>query len=239
MVLIFAAPRGICAQQSLGTPGLLHVSSAEMDTTGTIRIGVHYVDKHLVPDRMTIDGKKFNSFTNYLSITPFHWIEIGYGYTLWKFHRNKQPAAPVGFYAKDRYFSLRLCPLKEGRYWPSIVLGGNDVYGSGDAGTSASNYYKNYYIAATKHLTLGQSTLGLHLAYRHWKRDFNHKWNGAVGGLTFRPACCKPLRLVAEWDGCEANVGADCLLFRHFALQAMLQDLRYPSAGICYQLTLK
>lgn len=238
LCMALAVMQAALAQQSLGTPGLIHVPSAEMDTAGVARIGAHYVDKHMIPDGMKCDKEKFNSLTNYLSITPFSWIEIGYGYTLWKLHRNNDVTQPTGFYAKDRYFSLRVQPLKEGRYWPAIVVGGNDVWGSGDDGQSGSNYYRNYYVAATKHFDLSGYLIGTHLSYRKWKRDYNSKWNGIVGGVTLQPAFFRKLRFIGEYDGDGVNVGADCELFRYLLVQASLQQLKYPSAGLSLRIGL-
>jgi len=226
------------AQQALGTQGLIHVPSADMDSAGVARIGAQYVPKEIIPDKMLLDGEKFNSFTNYLSITPFSWIEIGYGYTLWKFHRNKDVNQKVGFYAKDRYFSLIIRPLKEGKYWPSVVIGGNDVWGSRDSGESTSNYYRNFYIAATKHQDILGQTLGVHLAYRKWKRDYNEKWNGLVGGITIQPSFYKPLRLIGEWDGTEVNIGADCRVFKILQLQCGLINCKHFTGGICLCISL-
>lgn len=228
----------VSAQQYLGTPGLIHVPTGEMDTVGVARIGAHYVDQHMIPDGMKLDGEKFNSLTNYLSITPFKWIELGYGYTLWKLHRNQDKTQKTGFYSKDRYFTVRLCPLREGRYWPSVVVGGNDVWGTGDNGKSRSNYYRNYYVAATKHFDLGGNIIGVHAAYRRWKRDYNEKWNGPVGGLTFQPAFYQKLRLIGEYDGHSINAGIDCLLLRYLLLQASLQQGRYFSGGLCFRIGL-
>lgn len=234
IMLIFCFSRLFAvAQQSMGLPGLIHTPSADMDTAGVARVGAHYVPKVMVPDAFKFEGEKYNSFTNYLSITPFRWIEVGYGYTLMKFRRNLQKEARTGFYSKDRQLSVRIQPLCEGRYWPSVVIGGNDVWGQSDEGKSGSNYYRNFFIAATKHITLGNNIIGTHLAYRKWKRDYNHKWNGLVGGLTFQPAFYHPLRAIAEWDGTEVNVGVDCRIFKYFLLQCSLQDCKHFSGGLC------
>jgi len=226
------------AQQYIGTPGLIHVPSAEMDSAGVARIGAHYVDKHMVPDGMKCDGEKFNTLTNYLSITPFSWVELGYGYTLWKMHRNRDPKQKTGFYSKDRYFSVRLRPLEEGKYWPAIVVGGNDVWGTNDEGFSKSNYYRNFYVAATKHLDYKHNVLGVHVAYRKWKRDYNEKWNGVVGGITFQPAFYQKLRVIGEYDGDGVNAGVDCEVLRYFLLQASLMQGKYLSAGLCFRIGL-
>lgn len=226
------------AQQYTGMQGLIHVPSADMDTVIVAHIGAHYVDQHMVPDRMTVDDEKFNSWTNYLTIQPFRWIEVGYGYTLWKRHKYKDKSQKTGFYVKDRYFSVRIQPIREGKWWPSVVIGANDVVGTKDDGTSASNFYKNFYVAASKHIDLGGQLIGAHVAYRKWKLDSNAKWNGVVGGLTIQPSFYRPLRLIGEYDGDGVNIGADCTLFRYIMLQASLQQCKYPCAGLSLRIPL-
>lgn len=220
------------AQQYYGMNGLINVPSADMDTVPVAHIGAHYLNKRMVPDMMKLDGRKFNSWSNYLSIQPFRWLEVGYGYTLWKFHKNKVPTAKVGYYAKDRYFSGRVQPVREKKWWPSVVIGGQDVWGSKDRGESGSNYYRNFYIAASKHVDLWKQSFGFHLAYRYWWLKGNKRWNGVVGGLTYQPSFYKPLRFIGEYDGQYANIGADCTLWRYVTLQASLQKCKYFSGGI-------
>ncbi len=217
---------------------MIHVPTADMDTVGIARIGAHYIPKYMMPDRMLLDGEKFNSLTNYLSITPFRWVQVSYGYTLWKFHQDKNPQKKVGFYAKDRYFSVKLQPLQEGKWWPSLVLGGNDVWGSMDDGESGSNFYTNYFVAASKHVDLGGNLVGAHVTYRKWKLDSNHEWNGVVGGLTFQPAFYRPLRVMGEWDGNAVNMGIDCRIFKYFLVQCALLDFHDLNAGLCLYIPL-
>ena len=226
------------AQQYTGMQGLIHVPSADMDTVIVAHIGAHYMDQHMVPDGLVVDDEKFNTWTNYLTIQPFRWIEIGYGYTLWKFHKDRNKSKEIGFYAKDRYFSLRIQPIREGKWWPSVVIGANDVVGIKDDGSSSSNFYKNIYVAASKHVELGGQRIGAHVAYRKWKRDYNKKWDGVVGGLTIQPSFYRPLRLIGEYDGDGVNIGADCTLFRYIMLQASLQQCKYPCAGLSLRIPL-
>lgn len=229
---------GISAQQYTGMGGVIHVPSADMDTVPVAHLGAHYLNERMIPDGMTIDGEKYNSFTNYLTVQPFRWLEVGYGYTLWKCHWNDMPTERLGFYTKDRYFSARIQPIRENRWWPSIVIGGNDVIGSNDDGTSASSLTKNYYLALSKHVSLKGQYIGAHLAYRHYKQSFNKKWNGVVGGLTLTPSFYRPLRFIGEYDGQYVNVGADCTLWRYLMLQASLQNFQYFSGGVCLRVPL-
>jgi hypothetical protein len=225
-------------QQYVGQSGMIHVPTADMDTAGVARVGLHYIPKEMMPDQMLYDNEKFNSLTNYLSLTAFRWVQVSYGYTLWKMHRNLRKYNKSGFYSKDRYFSLKFQPIREDQWWPSVVIGGNDVWGASDGGESGSNYYRNYYIALSKHVTLGDQLIGGHVAYRKWKLDSNRKWDGVVGGITVNPSFYRPLRLMCEWDGNEVNVGADCRLFKYFLVQCAFIDMHRFNAGLSLYINL-
>lgn len=235
LLLVWTSGR---AQQYTATEGLLHVPSADMDKKFTARVGIHYMPKSLVPDMMTVDGEKFNTFSYYISLTPLDWIQVSFVEVSWKFHQDLIPSNPIKFYSKDRHLSIKLRPIKEGRYWPSVAVGADDFWGRKDNGYSESNYFRNYYLALTKHFDIGGNSLGTHLTYRKWEWDFNHRYEGVVGGLTFQPRFYKPLRVIAEWDGCEMNIGADCRLFNLVQLQMFLQDCRYFSGGVCLAIKL-
>lgn len=235
-VLLFASAS---AQQYVGSTGLIHVPTAEMDTVGMARVGAHYIPESMIPKSIAADGNQQWSLTNYLSITPFRWIQLSYGYTLWRCHKNLNPNAEMGFYSKDRYFSLRLQPLQEGKWWPAVALGGNDVVGSNDDGKSESFYYQNYYVTATKHFEfLDWVTLGTHVTYRKWKNKNNNRWNGLVGGLTFSPLIYPKLRVFSEWDGCRVNFGADCKLFKYFLVQASMLEGKDFAGGVSLMIPL-
>lgn len=241
------------SQQYTGLTGLIHTPSAEMNLEGNVRIGAHYMDKHFTPDAFDFQGK-YNTADYYLSITPFSWVELAYTCTLQKNYRRDSHANIISdenrYYYQDRYFSIKIRPLKEGKWWPAIAVGANDPIGTlGNEGTGRDNvtptngdgkseYFCNYYIAATKHFAFKAGELGVHAAYRKWKRDFNSKWNGVVGGITYTPSFARNLRTIAEYTGNEVNIGADCLLWKHLLIQASLQECRYFSGGICFQMNL-
>lgn len=234
------------AQLYTGMSGLIHVPSAEMNGEGDARIGMYFLNNHLTPEQ---GFGKYNTTDYYLSITPFWWIEVSYTFTLQK--TLAEGFQTPKFNQKDRYFSLKICPVreKEGKWWPSIAVGANDFYGTGDkdqltdeqiaqGSDGNSLYFCNYYVAVTKHLCIKRHELGFHMAYRHFKREYNSKWNGVVGGITYSPSFARNLRAIAEYTGNEVNIGADCLLWKHLFLQVVLQDGKYFSGGICFQTNL-
>lgn len=253
ILLIMLVNLSAMAQQYTGTTGLIHTPSAEMNEAGTARIGAHFLNKEFTPKTFEFKGK-YHTADYYLSITPFSWVEVAYTCTLQKNYRRDGNANIISdetrYYYQDRYFSIKLRPLKEGKWWPAIAIGANDPIGTdGDKGTAnegeeptngdgKSQYFSNYYISASKHILLHDEEFGIHLSYRHWKRSYNSKWNGIVGGVTYRPSFYKDLRGIVEWTGNEVNVGADCLLWKHLLLQASLQDGKYFSGGMCFQMNL-
>lgn len=244
----------VSAQQYTGMNGLIHVPNAEMDKAGEVRMGVHFLNKEFTPDKGFHYEGKYHTLSHYLSITPFAWLEIGYTCTLQKGQKINNDGMVQGdkprLRFKDRYFSLKVQPLKEGKWWPAIAIGTNDPYGTDNkAGTEKvedkpqngdgkSQYFSNFYIAATKHLNLSEHIIGVHVAYRHWKRDYNSKWNGVVGGITYQPSFQKDLRLIAEYTGEDVNVGFDWELWKHLLIQSSLQNGKYFSGGICFCINL-
>lgn len=223
------------AQQYTGMTGLIHIADAEMDTVGTARIGAHFLNKEFTPKQ----AFKYNTGDVYLSLTPFSWVEIGYTMTFFRhgFANNK----------KDRYFSVKFRPLKEGKYYPAVAIGANDFISSGiwesldptKPDNLSNGYFRNYYIAATKHFDLKGHELGATLGYRYFTngRSLNH-FTGVVGGVTYRPKFFKPLRAILEYAGRDVNFGVDCLLWKHLLIQASLQRFKYPSGGVCYVINL-
>lgn len=247
LVFLWSGYSSASAQLYTGMSGLIHVPSAEMHKEGNARIGMYFLNKEFTPDGkgFAYKGEKYNTTDYYLSITPFWWMEASYTFTLQKTLAEGRERPK--FNQKDRYFSLKLSPIQEkkGKWWPSVAVGANDFYGTGDkdkltdeqiarGDDGNSQYFCNYYVAMSKHLDVKRHELGVHLAYRHFKRNYNNIWNGVVGGITYRPSFAQNLRAIAEYTGNEINVGADCLLWKHLFLQVVLQDGKYFSGGVCF-----
>ena len=190
IILLSLIPLAGRGQQYTGISGLIHVPSAEMRHEGDACFGIHYLNKNMLPDvGFLYNNEKYNTYDYYLSITPYKWIELSYICTK---RMDVVDGEPV-YKRKDRNFSMKIRPLQEGKYWPAVAIGCNDV-GSSVASIITSNnqnvqlYFQNYFLATTKHFNIGGNELGVTLAYRYYTRDYNAKWNGIVGGVTFRPS---------------------------------------------------
>lgn len=232
------------SQEYIGTSGLIHVPSAEMLPAGIARIGGFFLSKDMMPDKMAFrenpsdEGVKYNSFNHFLSIAPFSWIEIAYTCTFEKGHKNNDKSQPVGYYYKDRFFSIKIRPLKEGKYYPAIAVGANDPLRHYNDHSDDYKYFMNFYIAASKHFLIRGNELGVHLAYRYYPSKYNRKWQGVVGGVTYRLPFARNLRGIVEYTGNDINIGVDCDLWKLLFLQASLQNGKYFSGGIMLQVQL-
>lgn len=227
------------AQQYTGMSGMLHIPSAEMHDEGDARIGAHFINKNMMPDTgFLYEGAKYHSIDYYVDITPFSWIEMAFTCT----ERKTKGSGDFGGYGrKDRYLSLKIRPFREGEYMPAIALGWNDVGTTIDESATRSDvqlYFRNYYVAASKHFFFSGHQFELTLSYRHFSRHYNSKWNGLVGGVTYRPAFWPKARAIVEYTGNDLLVGMDILLWRHLFLQASIKDFQYPSFGISYHTNL-
>lgn len=224
------------SQDYHGTTGLLQVPSAEMDSAGTFRGGAYFLHRKFLPAMMP----KKNTFGYSVGITPFRWLEMSYAASLLYMHKNSNRKEKMGYYNEDRHVNVKVNPLYEGRWWPAIVLGMDDVgrFSKITKGNSKNNYFQNIYVAGSKHFDVKGYELGVHLAYRYYSRDKNSDRRGVAGGLSLRPAFFKPLRIVGEWDGTGINVGADVLLWRHLFMQAALVHGTGFTGGISYHYTI-
>ena len=79
LLLLWLLPQTGKAQQYTGISGLIHIPSAEMNHEGDAFIGAHFLNKNMMPDKgFLYQGKKYNTFDYYLSLTPFSWLEMSY-----------------------------------------------------------------------------------------------------------------------------------------------------------------
>ena len=113
---------GLHAQHSMGVTGLLNIPTADMQADGTFMAGVNYLPEQMLPEHWD-----YNSGNYFLNMTFLPCLEIGYRCTLLKLKTGK--------WNQDRSVSLRIRPLKEGKYWPSVVVGSNDALTTGQLNT--------------------------------------------------------------------------------------------------------
>lgn len=211
------------AQYTLGVTGLLNAPSAEMNETGRFMIGGNFLPEHLNP----FDYHTGNYFVN---ITFFSFLELTYRETLLK--RAYMTAKPK-YNQQDRSVSIKLQPLKEGKWWPAVAVGVNDP-----ARDLGNNYYRSMYGVVTKHFLFAGHELGVTAGYQGWTSKWNMLRNGVFGGVTYRPSFCPQLCLIAEYDTREFNLGITARLWNRVSLCAFTGGFECIAGGLRYECTL-
>lgn len=194
------------AQRSLGVSGLLNIPSADMQEDGTFMAGGNYLPQEMLPQEWG-----YNSGNYFVNLTFLPFMEVAYRCTLLK-------VESTGKWNQDRSVSLRLRPLKEGKWWPSVVIGSNDLLTTGELNpfedSGGNRYFSSVYAVGTKHFGFyGHDigvTVGGHVPFR--SRSEN---KGVFGGVSYRPAFLKPLEVMAEYDSKAVNMGVSARLFIH------------------------
>lgn len=217
------------AQRLIGTTGLMNIPTADMNPAATFDGGVRYFQKEVSEGVYDFDTGIY-----YISFTPFSFIELTFRETLLKTQHSR--TGKWGYYQQDRSTTIRLRPIAEraGKWYPSIVVGCNDIYSAYGA-----SLYAALYGAATKHLELPHAgRLGVTLGYA---RAFNKgkMYDGVFAGIDYAPLRNDRLHLTAEYDTQGLNLGASYRLWNSFQLFAFTHDLRGCAAGVSYLHTIK
>lgn len=215
---------GAKAQYCMGTTGMLNTPTAEMQETGTFMMGGNYLPKEMNPFG-------YNSGNYFVNITFFSFLELNYRCTLLK---SDYMTPKTKFRQQDRSMSVRLRPLKEGKYWPAIVVGSNDPFKD-----KGYNYFASVYGVATKSFCRGGHSVVVSGGYFHplGKKKYVLQ-DGIFGGLRFSPAFCREASVMAEYDSDGFNFGIAARFWKHLSLNVFTREFKGISGGLRYECTL-
>ena len=252
------------AQALMGTTGLLHAPTADMQRDKTFLFGGNYLNTHPLSTHFRSREVGY-TFNYYINITMFPWLEVSYICTLVHADHGSTyfPEQSWGkFTNQDRVFSARLRLWKEGwwKEWtPQIVLGLDDPTSHADHGggelvsgntSGSNNYATRYYLAVTKHLNFQNiGEWGVHAAFVYGNAKGMEHYKCPSFGTNFRfqllgdqplIKAVNNLNLMAEYDARTVNIGAHYQLWKdHINLIAELNNGKYFSGGIYFKIHLK
>lgn len=221
------------AQHSLGATGLLNIPSADMQADGTFMMGGNYL-----PTSLTPDSWDYNTGNYFFNITLLPFIEITYRNTLIDL---KNSSEENDAWNQDRSVTLRLRLLKEKKWWPSLVIGSNDILTSKELNmfedVSANRFFSMIYAVATKHWQFSGHDLGFTLG-GNIPIYASGSQNIVFAGVQYRPAFCKQASLMVEYDTKAFNFGASIKLFNHLTAHLFCYDGKAISGGLRYEIKL-
>ena len=229
-ILCFVAYIPTHAQTVIGTNGMMNVPTADMRPAGTFDGGASLIQKELLYDKHYYTG------LFYITFTAFSWLELTFRETIREYQYSlKKHGRSDPFTNLDRSVSARIRPLKEGKYWPSVVLGANDFYSEG---SGSSNFYACYYGVLSKHFPIKSvGTFEATAGYAHpYKKGV--AYDGVMGGLSFAPAFFPDMRIMGEYDTHGYNVGVGAFLFRHLNATCFTREFKGINATLSYQFTI-
>ena len=249
MVFFFVSVIPGHAQTVIGTPGLMNVPTADMRPAGTFDGGVSFMQKGLLFDhyykkrsstsKKAIEQEDYNTFLFNVSFTPFSWVELDYRETLIRRQKSGTDTHAENSIL-DRSWSVRVQPLKEGKYWPAVVVGGNDLFTSGSlSGTKGgTSSYAAVYGVVSKHIPL--QNIGIFEATVGYARPIKEgkTYDGVMGGLSFAPAFFPDMRVMGEYDTRGCNVGLGAFLFKHLNVTCFTREFKGFNATVSYQYTI-
>ena len=220
----------VYAQYSLGMTGLLNTPDASMQQDGTFMAGVNFL-----PEKMLPEAWGYNSGNYFLNMTFFPFVEVAYRCTLFKgefLAGNK--------WQQDRSVSLRLRPLKEGRFYPSVVVGSNDLLTTYELNvlnkTKGNRFFSSVYATAMKNFDLNNNIFSL--TFGSYFSSKNSTYKGVFGGVKYSPSFLKQASIIAEYDSNSINTGLSVKLFNHLSLYAFSYDFKVVSGGLRYEICL-
>ena len=135
-----------------------------------------------------------------------------------------------GYFHQDRSMTARVRPLKEGKFHPSLLLGVDDPFKN-----TGINYFATVYGALTKGFSIAKGDrLALTAGYYFPLNDHSIK-DGPFGGISYSPAFCREMTVMAEYDSEGFNVGAAARLWRHLSIHVFTREFNSISGGIRYE----
>lgn len=228
-VLVFV-PDHVSAQTVLGTPGLMNIPTAEVRKGGTFDGGASLIQKDL-----QIDSKDYYTALYYINFSPFSFFDLTLRWTLLRGPKSEAEPNNIGFFQQDRSLTLRIQAIREreGKWWPSVLIGSNDFFSS-----HGNSDYANVYGVVTKHFPV--KGVGTFSATAGYSKSIHQGslYDGPFGGGSFSPAFAPMVRVMGEYDTRGFNVGIGAQLFRHLNLTCFTREFKGVSATISYQYTI-
>lgn len=223
------------AQVMLGNTGGLNIPTAEMDPSGTFRGGLNFLGEGLItPVKHPFDHRwefNYDTYVYYLDFTMFDWMEVSIRETLLENFKNES----YKLREQDRSVSIKIRPVKEGKYCPAIAIGTNDP-----TSITGKHPYASAWLVMTKHLhsSATAGTWSCTLGYMTSWED-SYMYEGPVANLCYAPDWWKNSQFMVEYDTQGINYGLQGMIGKHFGFYVFGREDKAFSAGLRYQTTIK
>lgn len=216
LIFISISASRITGQSLSSLTGLFNIPSAETIEDGEIALGIYTLPKYYV------EGKHFDNWAlnYYFSIGFLPFVEGSIRFT-----RDYSERDALG----DRMFSLKIKPIEENEYVPSIAIGLQDFFHST---VNRTNRFSSVYIAVTKNVHLKSliNNISFNLGRGFdWIEAGGYEYIGFFGGVSI--TFFNFMELIGEYDALEFNSALRIKLFNHLQLMGGFINMKYFSGG--------
>ncbi|MCK9271000.1 MAG: YjbH domain-containing protein [Bacteroidales bacterium] len=230
--LVFLLNIHTATSQSLpGTTGYFNIPSAEIYPDRSFFAGANLLNK----EYKKWGNPDYHAMDFFVTTTFVPFVELSIRFSRMIDLPEELYSSTVG----DRMASLRVRPLKEGRYHPAVVVGLQNFFTTLQSGDAS--HFNSTYIVLTKnfHLNTFIDRVGVTAGYgSDLFTAADYQFIGLFGGINFSPKNMEFLELMMEYDADKWNAGARITILKHVVILAGLEGLDAFSGGISYKLTL-
>jgi len=219
------------AQSLTGMSGGYSIPTAGFNKDKSLWFGYNFLNKKY---HEVWNDEPANVHAGYASVNFLPFLEMGLRISYPEGANSEGDKKYIG----DRMVSARIKPLKEGVWYPAIVIGLQGVYTTTDGGAS---YFNSTYLVATKNFGFKKviNTFGVSLGYgSEIIPASTYQFIGFFGGIRIVPKHLKFLELMLEYDAERWNIGTRITIWNHIVLLAGFEGMEYFSGGISYRFLL-
>lgn len=222
----------IYGQGLSGTSGLFNIPVAYMLEDRTVILGAHFLHRDYGSYKYETDKLyEWHGVGTFATIAFLPWMEVQFRYT----HLVDRVISPSTSYFPDRMTTFRFRLIPEGRYYPAVSVGFQDMLG-------CCTYFKGNYLVASKSAALAGFRAQGHLGYSMPFPDHRNPMRvpeGVFGGISLSLQRYPGLELMLEHDSYRWNIAGRVLLFKHLQILAGWYEWKVFSGGLSWRMVAK
>ena len=222
------------AQSLTGMSGGYSIPTAELQKDKSVWVGYSFLNKKY--NRVWNKDPR-NVHAGYVTINYLPFLEIGLRVSYPQGANSEGDKKYIG----DRMLSARIKPLKEGKWYPAVVVGFQGFFTTTFDNGGGASYFNSTYLVVTKNFGFKKvvKNLGATLGYGS---DIipasTHQFVGVFGGIDVVFHHLGFMEFMLEYDAGKWNAGTRVTLFKHLIILAGLEGMDAFSGAISYRFLL-
>ena len=229
--IVWLLPCGAAGQSIYGLSGLVKTPSAYVLDTGAAQVQGCYVQ-----DYMPLSEDHFEQWATSVGLGLHSRLEASVRLTyIPEIPAYEELPTDQTF---DRSLNVKLVLLRErrGKHWPQLAVGGQDLVGASQFFHGVFAVLSRSIEVAERYKVQGHAGYGVRWLEQISAEVSGHRFDGFFTGV--QATFWNTLSFTAEYDSQDFNLGLRASYRKHVAAQLYLLNLRWPAAGIAFQINI-